>query len=188
MPIVDTAAMRQGMTYEVIFEDNTMRALDSLSEEQLEEIEENFNKYVVRRAARHVRGGGVRGVSPRQPEILAATRPGRVRVFRRGGFGGCRVSPRQPEILSATRPGAKGLRRGGFGGSPPDSPRFCPLFNEAGCGDFAGGGSGGLPPTARDSARICRRRAAAAWSLWGVPQKDAPSLRSPRPPLRSRPS
>ncbi|GMI27598.1 hypothetical protein TeGR_g953 [Tetraparma gracilis] len=45
MPIVDTAAMRQGMTYEVIFEDNTMRALDSLSEEQLEEIEENFNKY-----------------------------------------------------------------------------------------------------------------------------------------------
>jgi hypothetical protein len=65
---------------------------------------------------------------------------------------------------------------GGFGGSPSDSPRFCPLLPHKSCYNEPPqsvsqhpvrarrrrplGSSGGLPPTARDSVRFCRIRAA----------------------------
>jgi len=45
MPIIDTASMRQGMTYDVEFNDTSGDATADLSEEQQNEIAANFDKY-----------------------------------------------------------------------------------------------------------------------------------------------
>lgn len=45
--IIDTESCRQGVTYDVLFDDRRMDAIEELSEEQQEEIMETFNKYDV---------------------------------------------------------------------------------------------------------------------------------------------
>ena len=47
MPIVDTSLLRQGVTYDVVFEDRRLECLEDLSESQKIEIQENFAKYDV---------------------------------------------------------------------------------------------------------------------------------------------
>tara|TARA_B110000305_G_scaffold100621_1_gene113290 strand:- start:257 stop:853 length:597 start_codon:yes stop_codon:yes gene_type:complete len=43
--IIDTSLCRQGVTYDVIFDDRRMEAIEDLAPEQKEEIMETFNRY-----------------------------------------------------------------------------------------------------------------------------------------------